>query len=156
LHGDPLPPGTTARLGTVRFRYGSRFVFSPDGKTLAALDGHTLHLLEVTTGKERRQLRGPAGGDSGAPAFSPDGRRLAAVDGRGTLYLWEAATGKELRRVPVPARSYLLERAFSPDGNTLALVSYDGWITLLDLTTGEGARKFVGHKINVVSSAFSP
>jgi RNA polymerase sigma factor (sigma-70 family) len=155
-HGDPLPPGVKARLGTIRFRYLSRFAFSPDGKTLAALDGLTLRLLEVATGKECREFQGQPGGYAGAPAFSPRGERLAAVDGRGTLYLWETATGKEVRRITVPPRSYVLERAFSPDGKTLALLSYDGWITLLDLPAGNPARKFVGHKLNVMASAFSP
>src|SRR5262245_46511426 len=83
-HGDPLPPGATARLGTVRFRYGGRFVFSPDGKALAALDPPALRLLDVTTGEERHHFQGPLGGYAGAPAFSPDGQTLAAGDGRGT------------------------------------------------------------------------
>ncbi|HYT92174.1 MAG TPA: WD40 repeat domain-containing protein [Gemmataceae bacterium] len=154
-YGDPLPPGVAVRLGTVRFRYGSRFTFSPDGKTLAALDGDSLYLVDVATGKEQQQFRGLMGGYAGAPAFAPEGQRVAAVDGRGALYLWEVATGKELRRLAVPARSFLRDRAFSPDGKRVALLSYDGWITLLDIATGKEECKFTGHKLNVVSSAFS-
>src|SRR5262249_25499769 len=59
-HGDPLPPGTIARLGTVRWRHGdgTRFLsFLPDGKTLLSV-GHdaTVRQWEVATGKETRRF----------------------------------------------------------------------------------------------------
>src|SRR4051812_3687540 len=61
--GDSLPSGAIARLGTTRFRTGSRIfstAYSPDGKTLAAGCGDDpVHLWDAETGKELRQLKEP-------------------------------------------------------------------------------------------------
>jgi WD40 repeat protein len=154
-HGDLLPFGVTARLGTVRFRYGGEVVFSPDGKTLVAKAHQALILLDVATGKERQYFQGPPGGFAGTPAFTADGQLLAASDGRGTLFVWDTASGKESQRIAVPAKCYFMGRAFAPDGKTLALVSSEGWIALVDRTTGQVARKCVGHKPRVRFVTFS-
>jgi hypothetical protein len=77
-HGDPLPCGAAARLGSIRWRAPASFrelAFSPDGKTVAALTGAGLYLFDLE-GKLRKRIAadGPL---SGRPTFSPDGSKLA-------------------------------------------------------------------------------
>src|SRR5262249_42841817 len=53
-HGDPLPPGAVARLGTVRFRHEGwigGIALSPDGRTLAATAGKSAAFWDVSTGR---------------------------------------------------------------------------------------------------------
>src|SRR5438067_5774816 len=79
-HGDPLPDGALARLGTVRLRDGnhfSTFSLSPDGKTLAVGSNNQLiRFYDAGTGKEIRQIQGVQIGLSYL-SFSPDGKLLA-------------------------------------------------------------------------------
>ncbi len=62
-HGDPLPEGAIARLGTVRWQLpapGTAVAFSSDGKKIGVGDssGHVL-LFDSATGKEELTLAGP-------------------------------------------------------------------------------------------------
>src|SRR4051812_30868307 len=61
-HGDPLPDGAVARLGTTRLRHAdeiSALAFSPNGKMLASgsWDGQ-LSVWDAESGKELHQIEG--------------------------------------------------------------------------------------------------
>src|SRR5436305_2885444 len=60
LHGDALPAGAIARLGTVRLRHGAHgLAFAPDSKTFASAGSdHHIRIWEVASGKELLRLEG--------------------------------------------------------------------------------------------------
>src|SRR5262245_13043248 len=82
LHGDPLPPGAIARLGTVRFTHADAVpcvAFSPDGRSLIASGADGLVIVwDAVTGKRRRELAGHAE-EVRALAVTPDGRTLVTA-----------------------------------------------------------------------------
>jgi WD40 repeat protein len=158
-HGDPLPGGAAARLGTVRLRHHDRIVclaLSPDGRTLATAGGavdttadQPVRLWDTATGKEVRQLRGHTIAPS-CLAFSPDGKTLASVAGpggpegedTGTVRLWDVATGRPghvLRghHRPRQTSDWRHVVAFSPDGRALASTGRDRSVRLWDVATGK-------------------
>jgi len=122
-HGDPLPPGALARVGTLRWGHGFDVfcvVFSRDGKTLASTDSHSIYLWEIATGKKLQNFREKQAGISSL-AFSPDGKALAwgQLDG---IHLGELTTGKEIHRFQGPggATDQIITLALSRDGKLLA------------------------------------
>src|SRR5262249_42579819 len=55
-YGDPLPPGATSRLGTLRFRtWADRVAFLPGDKVLATIGREAVSFWGVGTGKETRR-----------------------------------------------------------------------------------------------------
>jgi WD40 repeat protein len=106
--------------------------FSPNGLTLAAVDGVTVKLIDTSTGWVRATLTGHTSGVN-AVAFCPDGKHLASAAGTvrwvmdepkqdpGEVIVW-AFDGDKARPVHTlkahPAGTFSL--AFSPDGKTLA------------------------------------
>src|SRR5262245_44331410 len=160
-HGDPLPAGAVARLGTVRFRHGdgaSFVAFLPGGKELLTVGRDDFaRLWDVATGKELRQfrLRDENAANPTAPttpglprtmpvsaigmpsriALSPDGKALAYSSSVPQVRLFDVASGKELRTIQTTRGGGSV--LFAPDGKSLAVQDFSGPIRLYEVDTGQ-------------------
>ena len=80
LHGDPLPAGALARLGTTRWRHGANITFvafGPDGKTLiTAGQDNTARLWDLASGKEIRRFARPQPAEIKPPPIRNPGGRV--------------------------------------------------------------------------------
>jgi WD40 repeat protein len=83
-----VAPGTKG-FGTI--------AYSPDGRLIAAGDGHSMCLWEVTSGRLLRTVDQVHGGGVGNLTFSPDGRLLASSRSDATVLIWDV---EELGRRP--------------------------------------------------------
>jgi RNA polymerase sigma factor (sigma-70 family) len=130
----------------------SRLAFAPDNRTLAVnCEDGTVHLLDVTTGRESRVLGKvlwdrfafPEGGGGGpAPfqppnpclgvAFAPDGRSLSAIYSDRSVHLWEVVSGRQRGRFP-GHRGFAAALAYSPDGTLLVTGGSDRRALVWDL-----------------------
>ena len=162
LHGDPLPEGALARMGTGRLRAGGMVLsvaFSGDGKTLASAsyDG-VFHLWETATGKEQRRFTvHHCSGD--AVALSRDGRTLASISGDGAVRLWDLASDKEIFRLG--SLGILMSCvAFAPDDKSFAVGgTFAGGKNAVRLYAINGLKQILemqGHTGTINSVAFTP
>jgi WD40 repeat protein len=132
-HGDPLPPGAVARLGTTRYRHHGRHFagFSADGKSLLFLGPQSYHWAELATGKITRAFLAPTLRD---PQFVMHDGTLAAKAPvlavsrwKNQIVVFDAYTGNELalygqKDLPQPKGSYevgSLSFLLAPDGKRL-------------------------------------
>jgi RNA polymerase sigma factor (sigma-70 family) len=151
---DLLPPkGAAVRLGTARYRYGSRIgsmAVSADGK-LAAVSGDfwsfaPARVFDLTDGRCLYSLPPPRARDIEAVGLSPDGKILAIQDGKDLSFL-DAATGKELRKVRFwpdsgASRSVTNWLTFTPDGKQVAATLMGQAVQLIDVGTGKVTKTF--------------
>jgi WD40 repeat protein len=143
-------------------KYSRPAALSPDGKLLViGGEANHVHLIDVATGKEVRQIDGPTAPQLPARqrrwaeemlwfAFSPDGRLLAG-SGLDAFSVWEVATGRF--RYQVKQGGGLL--AFSPDGKYLASCDQEA-IQLYEAASGTTVRRFDPHPGWVRALAFAP
>ncbi len=156
-HGDPLPAGAIARLGTLRFRHGGNIVlvtFTPDGKRLVTQGSDGVRLWDAATGKELRHLAPEMGAIWGHSDLSPDGKQVA-VTGHvpaGPIELWDVDSGKKIGTLG--ERFYLPVR-FSPDGKLLAASSTLNEVDIWELSTRKKLRSWKVHPLQLWTIAFS-
>jgi RNA polymerase sigma factor (sigma-70 family) len=162
-HGDPLPPGAVARLGTVRFRHEGWigwFALSPDGRTLAATAGKSAAFWDISTGRLTRRLS--FNGDVHCLAFAPDGKAVAVAGEDCVVHLFNLASGKESQRfvghqaaeVPFRFSSGIWDVVFCDKGRTLATLGSDKTVRLWDTSSGKELRRFKGEDWQI--RRFSP
>jgi RNA polymerase sigma factor (sigma-70 family) len=131
LHGDPLPTGASARLGTVQLRHAGRYpmplAFSADGKTLlsASNSDRKLRLFDAASGKLTavRSLEPVAERWWPEMALSGDGSTLVAQVANQGIFVWKTDSKDPPRRLDAePQGSRAL--ALSADGRLLAVAHH--------------------------------
>jgi WD40 repeat protein len=170
LHGDPLPQGAVARLGSVRFRSPDGEVsglhFSADGKTLLTVGGNaTLRVWETSTGRLLREVR-PEPVYVRAVVFAPDGKQIALEGGRRiegdtpgyeeVRRLVDVASGKELRRFKMAEGDGDQVLAVTPDGKYLLSLGYLGVLRIEEMATGTELLEQKFPRDNSAALAVSP
>jgi WD40 repeat protein len=152
-HGDPLPPGAIARLGTVRFRVPDEveaLAFAPDGKTLAVSSRAGLFLLDAGTGRRIRRLVPTSvvsRPDTGL-AFSPDGRCLAGRGGaveptpggqhyKGVMRVWDLVRGGASREYDADHAVWV---GWSSSGEPMVVCLEKGALRLDEPASGRSRR----------------
>lgn len=107
LYGDPLPPGTVARMGTTQMRHAdvSSITFSKDGKTLisAGIDG-TVRRWDVATGKQlgiAQLLHKVQNHESIVTVVLAHEGDVVAVCHKDGIFLHDTATGRQRTRLKI-------------------------------------------------------
>jgi WD40 repeat protein/tetratricopeptide (TPR) repeat protein len=126
--------------------------FSPDGQTLAAIDGDRVRLFKVADATSRG-ISFEHGDKVRLVAFSPDGALLLTAGTSSRARLWDAATGESLH--DLPHRQAIVVATFSPDGQAVLTASVDGTAQLWRTATGEPAGPALVHRQPVTAAALS-
>jgi RNA polymerase sigma factor (sigma-70 family) len=158
-----LASGKERRTWKTERNWDWELAFSPDGKTLAAIDWdqkrpfnaqtRTVLLLDTGTGQRRSEI---AWGTErlGKLTFSRDGKKLMAHHLGGGVRVWSTAAGELLSSLTAPNPGLVIT-AFTPEGDAVALGSQYVGVPLLDLRTGRELANFRAQP-TVTALAFAP
>lgn len=136
-YGDPLPPGATGRLGTVRLHFGgevSSAAVSSDGTILIAAG----RVCDGKTGKELPKFKGKS--LTGIARFSDD-MKFVSIGRPNGIERYEIATGKLIEKKQWKEKESSLDRAtYTPDLKFVSISSFAGATAgerILDTATGK-------------------
>jgi WD40 repeat protein len=149
LHGDPLPTGAVARLGSIRFLNEGgvdHLTFLPGDQQLLAGDGSAVCIWDVKTGVKLRRFA--QANSNMCTALAPDKKTVAVAENGRRIFLLDVATGKELRQF-AGEKDRAGALAWTPDGRLLA-VGMGPIVYVWDTTTGA-----LVHRLNSTSEHLS-
>ncbi|MDX8049728.1 serine/threonine-protein kinase [Lentzea sp. BCCO 10_0798] len=118
-----VDPATGKTVKTVNDSTGDGGSFSPDGRTLAVVDGdgrNSMQLWDVQSGQSKAVFpRADDGLTLSSALFHPDGKTVAAWGQGNFVQLWDVAS-KKIRATVIGAGGQIQTVAFSPDGKRIA------------------------------------
>lgn len=122
--------------------------FSPDSKTVAAVDDGIIKLWDVSSGQLLRALRWIDFTNSAH--FSSDGQKIAFASRKG-ITLWD---GQTFRKLAESENSYLAN--FSPDGKIFASTGDYNTIKIWDTFSAQHTHTLKGHSAHITAFSFLP
>lgn len=154
-HGDPLPQGAVARLGSNRLRHKENVfgaAFAPDGKTFATVGSfESVHLWDVKTGRLSKTFR--VGSSARCVCFTPRGDRLIVGGFDGIVRTLDARTGTEKHSVREQHRVPITDLCVSADGKLVLSIDQAGQSIPSDVETGRVGIPYHGSSSNRFSGS---
>jgi RNA polymerase sigma factor (sigma-70 family) len=166
-HGDPLPDGAVARLGTIRFNHGdglNALFFSPDGKTIYSEGNGNIRIWDAASGKERGRI-------DTTKTFTFDDQGVLLADGKTFLSLmqfhkgdlfttWDLVQKKKIRKAMLPVQRRVLSsdhhNALSSDGKLAALhVDTPAQVQVFEVETGKNLYQLAKGDKEFLAVAFA-
>ncbi|SDJ10157.1 WD domain-containing protein, G-beta repeat-containing protein [Lentzea albidocapillata subsp. violacea] len=118
-----VDPATGRTVKTINDSTGDGGSFSPDGRSLAVVDGdgkNSMQLWDVESGQSKAVFpRADDGLTIASALFHPDGKTVATWGQGNFVQLWDVAS-KKVRATVIGAGGQIQTVAFSPDGKRIA------------------------------------
>ncbi|KAG8721734.1 hypothetical protein FRC09_007451 [Ceratobasidium sp. 395] len=133
-------------------------IYSPrNPHVVAGALGSDVLILDVCTGRPKREpLRGHKNKVQSI-AWSPDGTRIASGSDDRAIRIWDAYTGESATRPLLGHSHWVHAVAYSPNGAHIVSGSHDFTIRTWDAHTGNPiGLPLKGHTNSVISVAYSP
>jgi WD40 repeat protein/class 3 adenylate cyclase len=131
-----------ARTGHVLHSYPSGSdvsSLSPDGKTLAYIDGLTVKFLDLGSGQVATGTGAPGRGPN-VIDYTPDGTKVVTSGEGGTVVVWNSVShqAQQVFDGDASGSNNVIGEAISSDSSTVYIASFDGSATAWDLTQRRG------------------